>query len=208
MNNNIDEGFTHPLKGTPFYVVYCSFMSKITDDLYAEGWTERDTFRYMEDILVESLPKFKFPKFRIFNIDRNVVTMTDDFDNIISTGAFEDLLTIEEIEILAELMFIGWLNRQLGTVQLTRMKMGSSDFKLSSQANHMDKLLKTVAHFQANNKQAQSLYGRRRVDANGKVVANYDKLASSSFDKSKEIYDVRDWWANPYWLREDFFYGN
>ena len=201
MNTRIDEDFSHPLVGTPFYVVYCSFMSKITDDLYAEGWTEQDTFKYMEEILIESLPRFKFPKFKIFDLDRSIITMMDEFDNVVSTGAFKEVLTIEEIEIIASIMFIGWLNRQVGTVQLTKMKIGSSDFKLTSQANHLDKLVKTVAFYQAEVKQLQSLYGRRKIAEDGRIVPNYDGLAKSAFNQQKQMYDVKDWWENSYWLK-------
>ncbi len=195
--------------GTPFYIVYCSFMSKITDDLYADGWTEQDTFKYMEDILIESLPRFNFPKFKIFNIDRSVITMVDEFGNTVSTGAFDDILTIEEIEIIADIMFIGWLNRQIGTVQLTRMKIGSSDFKMTSQANHLDKLTKTVAEFKLNNKQLQSMYSRRRVEIDGSVVPNYEKLSTSSFSGANSIYSDTGLLSNPYWLKKGFrYYGN
>lgn len=190
MDTRLDEGFNHPVKGTPFYVIYCSFMSKITDDLYAEGWSEQDTFKYMEEILIEALPRFKFPKFKIFKLDRDVITMLDEEDNVISTGAFESILTIEEIEIISSLMFIGWLNRQIGTVQITKMKIGSSDFKLTSQANHLDKLLKAVAHYQLENNQSQALYGRRRVTEEGDVLPNYSKLATTSGQTAEE------WWRS------------
>ena len=38
-------------------------------------------------------------------------------------------------------MVIGWLGQQLDTTENTRMKYSGSDFKFTSQANHMQKLL-------------------------------------------------------------------
>ena len=43
MNNLMDT--------TPFSIVYDSFLSKITDDMYME-LTELDTFRLLEDLLM------------------------------------------------------------------------------------------------------------------------------------------------------------
>jgi hypothetical protein len=50
-------------------------------------------------------------------------------------------LTDEEINILALLMKTSWLNRQIDSIENTRMKYSGSDFKMTSQANHLSKLL-------------------------------------------------------------------
>ena len=51
---------------TSFSVVYNSFLSKITDDMYME-LTKEDTENMLEELLVSSIPKFEFPRFDIFN---------------------------------------------------------------------------------------------------------------------------------------------
>jgi hypothetical protein len=50
-------------------------------------------------------------------------------------------LSNEEINILAILMMINWLQRQITSIENTRMKYSGTDFKMTSQANHLSKLL-------------------------------------------------------------------
>ena len=38
-------------------------------------------------------------------------------------------------------MMIGWIQRQITSIENTRMKYSGSDFKFTSQANHLSKLL-------------------------------------------------------------------
>ena len=38
-------------------------------------------------------------------------------------------------------MVCGWLDQQLANVDLTRMKYSGADYKFTSQANHVQKLL-------------------------------------------------------------------
>ena len=44
---------------TSFSLVYDSFLSKITDDMYLE-LTELDTFRMLEQLLLSAIEKFEF----------------------------------------------------------------------------------------------------------------------------------------------------
>ena len=46
---------------TPFSIVYDSFLSKVTDDMYME-LTELDTFRILQELLISAIPKFEFPR--------------------------------------------------------------------------------------------------------------------------------------------------
>ncbi len=46
---------------TSFSLVYDSFLSKITDDMYLE-LTELDTFRMLEQLLLSAIEKFEFPR--------------------------------------------------------------------------------------------------------------------------------------------------
>jgi len=51
---------------TSFSLVYDSFLSKITDDMYLE-LTELDTFRMLEQLLLSAIEKFEFPRIDIWD---------------------------------------------------------------------------------------------------------------------------------------------
>ena len=101
---------------TNFDSIYDRFLGKITDDMYME-WTEEDTKRDMYNILMDAIPGFEFPRFPLY-----------DF----SDTAFNTELTSEEINILALLMYNVWLQRQVASIENTRMKYSGSDFKMTS----------------------------------------------------------------------------
>jgi hypothetical protein len=168
-----------PQSGTPFFIIYNRFLSKITDDMYLE-WTLDDTYKNLESILLDVIPQFEWPKFGLYNYNSQAIGMIDQYGSVVSYGKYLTNLTLEEIDIFASLMAIEWLSRQILTVNLTRMKYSTSDFKLTSQANHMNILLKVKEQFEVANKKIQRLYKRRTLDAYGRVTANYGGLGSSA----------------------------
>jgi len=165
--------------GTPFFVIYNRFLSKVTDDLYLE-WTLDDTYKNLEAILLDAIPQFEWPKFGLYMFNPQVVGMIDHSGNVVSYGKYMVDLTLEEIDIFANIMAMEWINRQILTVNLTRMKFSTKDFQFTSQANHLNTLIKAKDHFLQMNKKMQRLYRRRNVDANGRVSPNYNGLSSSS----------------------------
>ena len=136
---------------TLFSQVYDSFLSKITDDMYLE-LDELDTFRMLEQLLLSAIEKFEFPRIDLTDyelmeiVDETAYTGVES-DNqevmaiIYEGGNFNNALTHEEINILAVYMIVEWLSQQLASVENTRMKYSGSDFKFTSQANHMQKIL-------------------------------------------------------------------
>ncbi len=176
---DISEAPYERQQGTPFYVIYCNFLSRITDDLYLE-WTPEDTFKNLESIFLNALTGFEFPKFPLWGYSLNSIGMVDAQGSVISYGKFTVDLTLEEINIITDLMIIEWIGRQISTVNMTRMKYSSRDFQLTSQANHLAKLLETKNQYQLSNKRAQRLYQRRTIDSQGKVTPNYWSLSISS----------------------------
>ena len=82
-------------------------------------------------------------------------------------GAFNYLLTDEEIKILALKMVIEWLGQQLDTTENTRMKYSGSDFKFTSQANHMAKLKVLIDAQKQDSVHLQRIYKRRIFTENG-----------------------------------------
>ena len=120
--------------GTPFLEVYNRFLGKITDDMYME-LTPEDTIRDLRNLLVDAIPGFEFPR-----KDLSQYTIDDTTENALEdTSSFAEELTSEEINILAILMMIGWTQRQVTSIENTRMKYSGSDFKFTSQANHLSK---------------------------------------------------------------------
>lgn len=161
---------------TPFSKIYDSFLSKVTDDMYME-LTELDTFRQLQDLLQSAVPKFEFPR-KPMDYELEEATEIEDYngvesDNkdtiayIYSGGYFNANLDSEEINIIATYMIVEWMGQQLASVENTRMKYSGSDFKFTSQANHMQKILTVKKDYEREGFHLQRLYKRRAKDENG-----------------------------------------
>ena len=164
---------------TPFSYIYDSFLSKITDDMYME-LTELDTYQLLEELLLSSIQKFEFPR-----VDLTEYELVSIIDEVKYTGAesgqeevpailyeggsFTNTLTAEEINILATYMVVEWLGQQLASVENTRMKYSGSDFKFTSLANHMQKLLQLKKDYEREGFHLQRLYKRRQKDSETNV---------------------------------------
>ena len=108
--------------GTLFASVYNRFLGKITDDMYME-LTPRDTIKDLQNLLVDAIPGFEFPRknleYTILErpIDNNSVNIQGFFIENLDGSGYEDAssftatLSSEEINILAILMLNGWLQR-------------------------------------------------------------------------------------------------
>jgi hypothetical protein len=77
-------------------------------------------------------------------------------------------------------MMISWTQRQVTSIENTRIKFSGSDFKFTSQANHLSKLLNLLAENQRQSHHMQRLYKRRRFDKDGKYESNWSVLRESS----------------------------
>lgn len=150
---------------TPFNKIYDRFLGKITDDMYLE-WTSQDTLNDMYNILMDAIPGFEFPRFPLYDYDEE---------------EFNSQLTSEEINILALLMYNTWLQRQIASIENTRMKYSGSDFKMTSQANHLDKLMKLKQEAERQSLHMQRLYKRRKiVDEAGTIKSNWSSIMEKS----------------------------
>ena len=159
---------------TSFTAVYDAFLNRITDDMFME-LTELDTYHILQDLLVNAIPQFEFPR-----VDLTQYTLAAVDDEGIYCGAesdhqpvrifyhnggeFEAELSIEEINILAFYMVAGWIDYQLASVENTRMKYSAADFKFTSQANHLQKLLTLKKDYEREGFHLQRLYKRREKD--------------------------------------------
>ena len=161
--------------GTPFTQVYNRFLGKITDDMYME-LTPEDTIRDLRNLLIDAIPGFEFPRQNL--LDYSIDTTTENA--LEETSSFTAELTSEEVNILALLMMINWTQRQVTSIENTRMKYSGSDFKFTSQANHLSKLLNLLSETQRQSHHMQRLYKRRRFDDGGKYESNWSVLRETS----------------------------
>ena len=141
--------------GTYFKPIYDSFLSKITDDMYME-LTKEETEGMLQELLLSAIPHFEFPR----------VGMEFTQDDLGEYYFISDF-TFEEVNILATYMIVEWIGQQLASVENTRMKYSGSDFKFTSQANHMQKLLQIKKDYDREGFHLQRLYKRRKLDKNG-----------------------------------------
>lgn len=156
-------------KFTPFSVVYDSFLSKITEDMYME-LTEQDTHKLLRPLLLSAIHKFEFPRVNI-----NDYTLIDE-ESVNGGGVFNIILSSEEINILSTYMIVEWLSQQLASIENVRMKYSGSDFKFTSQANHMQKILAIKKDYEREGFHLQRLYKRRIADEDGIMHSTIDTI--------------------------------
>ena len=188
--------------GTQFSEIYNRFLNKITDDMYME-LTPEDTIKDLRNLLIDAIPGFEFPRKVIddYVLETLVVeeneTKPDDFiigviwdelpedaddeipEVLIERSHFNAELTSEEINILAILMMCAWLNRQVASIENTRMKYSGTDFKMTSQANHLAKLLSLLTESRRDSFHMQRLYKRRKLSKDG-YSSNWSVLRETS----------------------------
>ena len=185
---------------TQFSAVYNRFLGQITDDLYLE-LTPEDTLKDLQNLLINAIPGFEFPRKNLYDYtievreigedeltpdDFILGTVWDDLDDTLETpnvlvdkSRFNVELSPEEINILALLMKQGWVQRQVTSIENTRMKYSGSDFKMTSQANHLSKLLTLLEESRRDSFHMQRLYKRRKLAAGG-YQSNWSSLMETS----------------------------
>ena len=91
-------------------------------------------------------------------------------------GSFNVTLTQEEINIIAIYMVAEWLGQQLTTTENTRLKYSGSDFKLTSQANHMAKIKLLKDNTIQDGFHMQRLYKRRKRTEDGQIQSTFGQI--------------------------------
>ena len=172
--------------GTSFATVYDSFLARVSDDMYME-LTELDTYEMLQDLLINALPRFEFPKVDIFDYEMGVFTGLGTYTGVESEGkevpatgwvggSFNVTLTQEEINIIAIYMVAEWLGQQLTTTENTRLKYSGSDFKFTSQANHMAKIKLLRDNTIQDGFHMQRLYKRRKRTEDGQIQSTFGQI--------------------------------
>ena len=115
----------------------------------------------------------------------------DSLDDMLAAGAQEEMvlvenstfnfeLTTEEVNIIAILMMQAWVQRQVTSIENTRMKYSGSDYKMTSQANHLQKLMGLLTECKTQSIHMQRLYKRRRLISG--TGTSYDGMYRSNWD--------------------------
>ena len=53
---------------TSFVTIYDSFLNRVTDDMYMEI-TELETIEMLQDLLLNAIPRFEFPRVNLFDYE-------------------------------------------------------------------------------------------------------------------------------------------
>lgn len=136
---------------------------------------EVDTYEILQSLLVNAIPYFEFPRVNLNDYElleaedeETYAGAESDFEEatilIMAGGTFAADLVNEEIQILATYMVVCWLDYQLASVENTRLKYSGSDFKFTSQANHLSKLLNLKKDYEREGFHLQRLYKRREFN--------------------------------------------
>ena len=163
--------------------------------------TPEDTTRDLQNLLIDAIPGFEFPRVNLCDYEIKIAqiyeneVVEDDFVLGIVWNEAEDLeeipkvfvdysyfnveLSSEEINILALLMKQSWVQRQVTSIENTRMKYSGPDFKMTSQANHLTKLMALLEESRRDSFHMQRLYKRRKL-TDGTYASNWSVLREKS----------------------------
>lgn len=162
--------------------------------------TPEDTVKDLQNLIVDAIPGFEFPRVNLYDYEISVVEMLEneitaedfvigtvwndslDLEEIprvlVDRSSFNAELSQEEINIIALLMKQTWVQRQVTSIENTRMKYSGSDFKMTSQANHLSKLMSLLEESRRDSFHMQRLYKRRKWTNEG-YASNWSVLRES-----------------------------
>ena len=141
---------------TPYYIIDNSFLNKITDD-YLLTMTDEYLQELIDGFRISSSVKFK-----------QCSKLSDRDDNL---KQYNQTLTDEEVEILANLMVLEWLRPQINSIELLKQSMSTRDYKIYSQSRHLDSLkaLKQDTMAEVDKLIVSYTYSNNSLDNLGKV---------------------------------------
>lgn len=105
--------------------IYTVFQSQLSDPIF-NGLIVRDDLS--KQYLINSIPKFR----------RCLQDLNNRND---ATATFNIQLIEDEKQILGNLMLVEYMNPQITNIQLIQQSMSSKDFGLTSQAEHLGRLI-------------------------------------------------------------------
>jgi len=122
---------------TPYSDIYKKFLTDIKDDSLLD-FTVEERMEILDGLLKKSISRFKACQTDLLDrTERIPATKTTPAVE----GQFNQDLTEEETNILATIMRKYWLNDKIYNLELLQQKMTSKDWKLTSQAGHLLRLI-------------------------------------------------------------------
>lgn len=122
---------------TPYSSIYNKFLGDIKDDTLLD-FTVEERMEILDGLLKKAIPRFKACRANL--LDRTERIPSTETTPAIG-GQFNQVLTEEEMNILATIMRKYWLNDKIYNLELLQQKMTSKDWKLTSQAGHLLRLI-------------------------------------------------------------------
>jgi hypothetical protein len=150
---------------TPYSTVFKSFLGKIQDTINYMGMEDADIEADMILLMNSAMVSFEYPKVNIE--DKNDESKIFNVD----LGSYE-------VEIIANLMTLEWTKRQLKSIDLIKQKMTDKDFKITSQAAHLEALIKLKDMTEKDCEKLKNKYSYKTSYR----VPNFSKLAGDSND--------------------------
>lgn len=147
---------------TPWWTVFGAFLARIEEDDWMREKDQEIVQQDLLQILGMAAFDFRFPRVSL------------DLDYLNETFVSE--LSNAEIQVLATFMKVHWLRRQINTWRVIKQQYSTKDFELSSQANHLDKLIKSLESAEKEAKRALDTYDRSRSHG----VYTYSSLAGGT----------------------------
>ena len=171
------------------------FLVSVTDDMYLE-LNEFETYMMLQDLLISAVPYFEFPRFNIEDYELSFIEDQDFYCGVDSSyknvpcyycggGYFKASLTTEEIKILAYYMIVEWIGQQLASIEVTRQKYSGTDFKMTSQAAHLQKLISLRKEYQQQAFHLQRLYKRRKKNDDGVFIPTMSEIMGYDYEEEE-----------------------
>jgi hypothetical protein len=161
---------------TKFQDVFDTFFDLITDDMYVEQ-SEEETKKACRSLLMASIPLFEFPEYPLTFHECDAIRGHDHnryHEDDLHGFEFDYELSLEEVNILAMGMVQIWVQQQVTSIENTRQKYSGADFKMSSQASHLQRLSRVLSDTKDEHRRLQMLHSRRRVGNQGRFESNFD----------------------------------
>lgn len=113
---------------TPYSKIFNLFLNNKISDTFLVSLDKEDVEEILKNLLVSAIVRFRKCK-------KDLNNRNDEL------GEFNIDLSDDEIEILACLMVLSWLEPQINSIELLKQTLSTKDYKLYSQANHLKELL-------------------------------------------------------------------
>lgn len=154
---------------TPFQKIYDRFFVYVTDDFFTEV-CKRPKQKELYDLLMASMPLFEFPR------EPFSISTKKKYEEV--SYFLDQELTEEEVNILAVGMAEIWSLQQTLNIENTRHKFSGPDFKISSQASHLQRLMKLEESMRHEHRRLQMLHSRRELDPFNQYQSAFYRLAT------------------------------